>query len=55
MWNSHVERTQKRAPEQILVIVRISPTLNVANAGTIIQFLDEKRLVYLPSLASDDC
>ena len=52
--DSHIERAQKGTPEQILVVVGISPTLNIAHTGTVIQFLDKERLVYLPSLSPDD-
>lgn len=51
---SHIERAQKSTSEQILVVVGISPTLNIAHTGTVIQFLDKERLVYLPSLSPND-
>jgi len=49
-----IERTQKGASEQILLVVGISPALNVACTGPITQFLDEESLVYLPGPSSDD-
>ena len=52
--SSHVEGAQKGASEQILVVTCISPTLNVAHTGAVIQFLDEESLVYLPILTSYD-
>ena len=52
-WDSHIERTQEGTSEQILVVIGISPTLDVAHTGAIILLLDEERLVYLPSLPSD--
>lgn len=52
---SHVERTQKGTSEQILIVAGIGPTLDVAHTGTIIRLLDKESLVYLPSLAPDNC
>jgi len=37
-----------------LLIVGISPTLDVAHTSTVVKFLNEERLVYLPILFSDD-
>ena len=54
IWDAHIYRTQKGASEQILVVVGINPTLDVAHTGTVAQFLDKERLVYLPSLSPDD-
>jgi hypothetical protein len=52
--DSHVERTQKSASEQILPVIGIGPTLDVAHTGTIILPVNEDCLVYLPSLSSDN-
>ena len=41
-WNSHIEGTQKGASEQILVVVGIGPTLDVAHAGTIALLFDKE-------------
>jgi hypothetical protein len=53
MWDSHIERAQKGTSEHIFLVVGISPTLDVAHTGTIVQFLDEECLVHLPALSSD--
>ena len=54
MWDPHIERAQKSASEYVLLVIYISPTLDVAHTGTIILFLDEELLVHLPTLPSDN-
>lgn len=54
MWDSHIEGTQEGASEQILLIVGISPTLDVAHTGTVVEFLNEERLIDLPILSPDN-
>lgn len=53
-WNSHIERTQESASEQILLVIGISPALDGAHTSAITLLLDEECLVYLPSLSSDN-
>lgn len=53
-WDSHIERAQEGAPEQISPVAGIGPTLDVTHTGTVSQLSYEESLVYLPSLSSDN-
>ena len=52
--DSHIERAQKSASEYILLVIGISPTLDVAYTGTIILLVNEECLVHLPRFSSND-